>query len=256
MAQKAKKKSKLRHAEYYDMQKTFDSLYADSKSGEVFGHLMDIISAPNNIKLAFRNIKGNDGSHTAAGCRAGQGKPDATLVAGYNKWKDQFERHVKKGEHGITIIAPTPYKKKIEEQKLDPDTKAPILDKDGKIVTEEKEIEIPMFRPVKVFDVSQTDGKPLPELVVSSCAVLFGVPNINSGAGMDTLVGILSASGFGQLNAFCLMVFCLLYIPCAAALATIRKESGSTRWMLLSALFQLVVAWVVTFIVYRIGLFI
>ena len=94
-------------------------------------------------------------------------KPDATLVAGYNKWKDQFERYVKKGEHGITIIAPTPYKKKIEEQKLDPDTKAPILDKDGKIVTEEKEIEIPMFRPVKVFDVSQTDGKPLPELASS-----------------------------------------------------------------------------------------
>ena len=94
-------------------------------------------------------------------------KPDATLVAGYNKWKDQFERHVKKGEHGIAIIAPTPYKKKIEEQKLDPDTKAPILDKDGKIVTEEKEIEIPMFRPVKVFDVSQTDGKPLPELASS-----------------------------------------------------------------------------------------
>ena len=94
-------------------------------------------------------------------------KPDATLVAGYNKWKDQFERHVKKGEHGITIIAPTPYKKKIEEQKLDPDTKAPILDKDGKIITEEKEIEIPMFRPVKVFDVSQTDGKPLPELASS-----------------------------------------------------------------------------------------
>ena len=94
-------------------------------------------------------------------------KPDATLVAGYNKWKDQFERHVKKGEHGITIIAPTPYKKKIEEQKLDPDTKAPILDKDGKIITAEKEIEIPMFRPVKVFDVSQTDGKPLPELASS-----------------------------------------------------------------------------------------
>ena len=94
-------------------------------------------------------------------------KPDATLVAGYNRWKDQFERHVKKGEHGITIIAPTPYKKKIEEQKLDPDTKAPILDKDGKIITEEKEIEIPMFRPVKVFDVSQTDGKPLPELASS-----------------------------------------------------------------------------------------
>ena len=94
-------------------------------------------------------------------------RPDATLVAGYNKWKNQFERHVKRGEHGITIIAPTPYKKKIEEQKLDPDTKAPMLDKDGKVIMEEKEIEIPLFRPVKVFDISQTDGKPLPELAAS-----------------------------------------------------------------------------------------
>lgn len=91
-------------------------------------------------------------------------KPDATLVAGYNKWKNQFERHVKRGEHGITIIAPTPFKKKIEEQKLDPDTKAPMLDAEGKVIMEEREVEIPMFRPVKVFDVSQTDGKPLPEL--------------------------------------------------------------------------------------------
>ena len=94
-------------------------------------------------------------------------KPDATLVAGYNKWKNQFERHVKKGEHGITIIAPTPFKKKLEEQKLDPDTKAPILDAEGKAVMEEREVEIPMFRPVKAFDVSQTDGKPLPELASS-----------------------------------------------------------------------------------------
>ena len=94
-------------------------------------------------------------------------RPDATLVAGFNKWKNQFERHVKKGEHGITIIAPTPYKKKIEEMKRDPDTRAPILDADGKAVMEEKEIEIPMFRPVKVFDVSQTNGKPLPVLASS-----------------------------------------------------------------------------------------
>ena len=94
-------------------------------------------------------------------------KPEATLVAGFNKWKNQFARHVKKSEHGITIIAPTPYKKKIEEMKRDPDTHAPILDADGKAVMEEKEIEIPMFRPVKVFDVSQTDGKPLPELASS-----------------------------------------------------------------------------------------
>ena len=94
-------------------------------------------------------------------------KPDATLVAGYNKWKNQFERHVKRGEHGITIIAPTPFKKKIEEQKLDPDTKAPMLDAEGKVIMQEREVEIPMFRPVKVFDVSQTDGKPLPELASS-----------------------------------------------------------------------------------------
>ncbi|WP_368183183.1 LPD16 domain-containing protein [Anaerotruncus rubiinfantis] len=94
-------------------------------------------------------------------------RPDATLVAGFNKWKNQFERHVKKGEHGITIIAPTPYKKKIEEMKRDPDTHAPILDADGKAVMEEKEIEIPLFRPVKVFDVKQTEGKPLPDLVAN-----------------------------------------------------------------------------------------
>ena len=99
-------------------------------------------------------------------------KPDATLVAGYNKWKNQFERHVKRGEHGITIIAPTPFKKKIEEQKLDPDTKAPMLDAEGKVIMEEREVEIPMFRPVKVFDVSQTDGKPLPELASSLSGIV------------------------------------------------------------------------------------
>lgn len=91
-------------------------------------------------------------------------KPDATLVAGFNKWRDQFERNVMKGERGIKIIAPTPFKKKIEEQKLDPDTKLPMLDADGKVIMEEKEIKIPMFKPVTVFDVSQTQGKPLPQL--------------------------------------------------------------------------------------------
>ena len=96
-----------------------------------------------------------------------QQRPDATLVAGFRKWQNQFGRHVKKGEHGITIIAPTPYKKKIEAQKLDPDTKAPVLDENGQAVMEEKEVVIPLFRPVKVFDVAQTDGKPLPELVES-----------------------------------------------------------------------------------------
>ena len=91
-------------------------------------------------------------------------KPDATLVAGFNKWRDQFERNVMKGEKGIKIIAPTPFKKKIEAQKLDPDTKLPMLDADGKVIMEEKEIKIPMFKPVTVFDVSQTQGKPLPQL--------------------------------------------------------------------------------------------
>ena len=91
-------------------------------------------------------------------------KPDATVVAGFNKWRDQFGRNVLKGEKGIKIIAPTPYKKKIEEAKLDPDTKLPMLDADGKAIMEEKEIRIPMYKPVTVFDVSQTEGKPLPQL--------------------------------------------------------------------------------------------
>lgn len=91
-------------------------------------------------------------------------RPDATLVAGFNKWKDQFSRSVMKGEKGIKIIAPTPFKKKIEEQKLDPDTRIPVYDADGKAVMEEKTVQIPMYKVVSVFDVSQTDGKPLPQL--------------------------------------------------------------------------------------------
>jgi len=91
-------------------------------------------------------------------------RPDATHVAGFNKWRDQFGRNVLKGEKGIRIIAPTPYKKKVEEIKTDPETNAPVLDADGKAIIEEKEIRIPMFNVVSVFDVSQTSGKPLPQL--------------------------------------------------------------------------------------------
>ena len=91
-------------------------------------------------------------------------KPNATLVAGFNKWRDQFERNVMKGEKGIKIIAPTPFKKKSEQEKRDPDTNLPMLDADGKVIIEEKEIKIPMYKPVTVFDVSQTEGKPLPQL--------------------------------------------------------------------------------------------
>ena len=91
-------------------------------------------------------------------------RPDATLVAGYTKWKTQFGRHVKYGEKGIQVIAPTPYKKKVEEMKLDPDTNEPMRDMDGNIIIEEKIIQVPMFKVVSVFDLAQTDGKPLPQL--------------------------------------------------------------------------------------------
>ena len=91
-------------------------------------------------------------------------RPDATHVAGFNKWRNQFGRNVLKGEKGIRIIAPTTYKKKVEEIKTDPETNVPVLDADGKAIIEEKEIRIPMFKVVSVFDVSQTAGKPLPQL--------------------------------------------------------------------------------------------
>lgn len=94
-------------------------------------------------------------------------RPDATLVAGFNKWRDAFSRNVKKGEKGIKIIAPTPYKVKEEREKLDPQTKAPLLDSSGKVQLEEVERQIPVFRVVSVFDVSQTEGKELPQLVSS-----------------------------------------------------------------------------------------
>ena len=91
-------------------------------------------------------------------------RPHASMpAAGFNKWK-QFGRHVKRGEKGLTIIAPTPLKKKIEEMRLDPDTKAPVLDGDGNIIMDEKTVEIPLFKPVKVFTADQTEGKPLPSL--------------------------------------------------------------------------------------------
>ena len=94
-------------------------------------------------------------------------RPDATLVAGFSKWKHGFGRHVKKGEKGIQILAPTPYKIKVDKEKLDPDTKLPMLDDEGKPITEEKEVTIPMFKVVSVFDVTQTEGKPLPQISFS-----------------------------------------------------------------------------------------
>ena len=91
------------------------------------------------------------------------------LVAGYNKWRDEFHRNVKKGEKGIKIFAPAPYKVKKEVPKLD-EQGQPVKDKDGNTVTEQKEIQVPAFKIVSVFDVSQTEGEPLPSLGVEELA--------------------------------------------------------------------------------------
>ena len=93
-------------------------------------------------------------------------KPDASLVAGFSAWKNNFERNVMKGQKGIKIIAPSPFKVRQEMQKIDPHTQKPVIGKDGKPVTEEKEITIPAYKVVTVFDVSQTEGKELPDIAV------------------------------------------------------------------------------------------
>ena len=91
-------------------------------------------------------------------------KPEASLVAGYKAWQKNFDRHVNKGEKAIRILAPAPYKIKEERDKFDPVTQEIMLDRDGNPQKEEVEITIPAFRAVSVFDVSQTDGKPISEL--------------------------------------------------------------------------------------------
>ena len=127
-------------------------------------------------------------------------KPDATLVAGYTAWKKQFGRQVQKGEQGIRILAPTPYRKKMEVDVIDPSTGQTRLNPDGTKATELKEIMVPAFKVVNVFDVSQTDGRPLPSIGVNeltgdvqqyemffealkrSCPVPIGFEQIDSGA--------------------------------------------------------------------------
>lgn len=119
---------------------------------------------------------------------------------------------------------------------------------------------VPIFVPIGLgfwqIVVALIAGVSAKEVVVSSCAVLFGIANINSTDGMNTLVEVLDNVGFGQLNAYCLMVFCLLYIPCMATIVTIKKESQSMKWTIFTAIFQLCTAWMVTFIIYQIGSFI
>ncbi|MDE7312793.1 MAG: ferrous iron transport protein B [Eubacterium sp.] len=119
---------------------------------------------------------------------------------------------------------------------------------------------VPVFAPIGLgfwqIAVALIAGISAKEVVVSSCAVLFGIVNANSASGMSAFAKVLHEIGFGPLNAFCLMVFCLLYVPCAATLATIHKESDSWAWTGFVTLFQLLVAWAVTFLVYRIGVLI
>ena len=127
-------------------------------------------------------------------------KPDATLVAGYTAWKNQFGRQVQKGEQGIRILAPTPYKRKMEVDVIDPSTGQARMNPDGTKATELKEIMVPAFKVVNVFDVSQTDGRPIPSIGVNeltgdvrqyemffealkrSCPVPIGFEQIDSGA--------------------------------------------------------------------------
>ena len=93
-------------------------------------------------------------------------KPDASLVAGFTAWKNNFQRNVIKGEKGIKIIAPSPFKVKQQTEKIDPHTRKPVMGKDGKPAMEEKEVTIPAYKVVSVFDVSQTEGKELPDIAV------------------------------------------------------------------------------------------
>lgn len=116
---------------------------------------------------------------------------------------------------------------------------------------------VPVFKPIGLgywqIVVALIAGISAKEVVVSSCSVLFGIGNITSATGMSSLQALLGGMGFGALNAYCLMTFSLLYIPCMAALATIKRESHSWKWTAICAGFQLVIAWLVSFLIFQVG---
>ena len=118
---------------------------------------------------------------------------------------------------------------------------------------------VPVFAPVGLgywqIILALISGIAAKEVVVSSCSVLFGIGNVTTEAGMQNLSALLGSMGFGAVNAYALMVFCLLYVPCMAAVATIRRETGSWKWTGAMAVFQLVTAWTGAFLVYQIGSF-
>ena len=115
----------------------------------------------------------------------------------------------------------------------------------------------PVFEPLGLgywqIVVALIAGISAKEVVVSSFSVLFGIANVSAPAGMAALSGVLGQMGFGPLNAYCMMIFCLLYIPCIATIATIRRESGGWKFAGICIAFQLLLAWVVTCLVYQVG---
>lgn len=117
---------------------------------------------------------------------------------------------------------------------------------------------VPVFAPIGLgywqIIVALIAGIAAKEVVVSSCSVLFGIQNITTARGMDAMVATLGGLGFGTANAYALMVFCLLYVPCTATIATIHRELGSIKQTLGILLFELLTAWSISFIVYHIGL--
>ena len=119
------------------------------------------------------------------------------------------------------------------------------------------QILVPVLKPIGLgswqIAVALISGISAKEVVVSSMSVLYGIGNINSAAGMAELSGILGGTGFTAVNAYALMVFCLLYTPCIATIATIKRETRSWRWTLGMVLFQLALAWSAAFLVFQIG---
>lgn len=117
---------------------------------------------------------------------------------------------------------------------------------------------VPVFRPAGLgywqIVVALISGIAAKEVVVSSCSVLFGIANITGDAGMSSLAGLLGSMGFGPANAYAMMVFCLLYVPCTATIATMNREVGSRKITALFVLYQLLTAWMMSVLVYHVGL--
>lgn len=116
---------------------------------------------------------------------------------------------------------------------------------------------VPVFAPIGLgywqIVLAIISGIAAKEVVVSSCSVLFGIGNVTTASGMSSLSALLRGMGFGPVNAYALMAFCLLYVPCMAAVATIKKETGSWKWTCGMAAYQLITAWVVAFVIFQAG---